>query len=167
MKIYQLEDDSIERHKGERKVHGVDDDTMSVTDSIATESDLTADTNSVTMDTDSDSDSENDSKSENNEDNERLQESESENNKSESKNDSGDGVQGIKAERTEESDKEEVSFPDTSISLQHVKGDKYVTTTCNIDCTVHFQLELMEPHYDLSQKFSILSFVAVVSSALL
>lgn len=130
MKIYQLEDDSIERHKGERKVYGVDDDTMSVTDSIATESDLTADTNSVTMDTDSDSDSENDSKSENNEDNERLQESESEHSKSES-NGNGDGVQGIKAERTEESDKEEVSFPDTSISLQHIKGDKYVTTTCN------------------------------------
>lgn len=155
MKIYQLEDDSIERHKGERKVHGVDDDTMSVTDSIATESDLTADTNSVTIDTDSDSDSENDSKSENNEDNERLQESDSENNKSESKNDNGDGVQGINAEKTDESDKEEVSFPDTSISLQHVKGDKYVTLTCNIDCTVHFQIELKDPHYDWSQKILI------------
>lgn len=158
MKIYQLEDDSIERHKGERKVHGVDDDTMSVTDSIATESDLTADTNSVTIDTDSDSDSENDSKSENNEDNERLQESDSENNKSESKSDSGDGVQGIKAERTEESDKEEVSFPDTSISLQHVKGDKYVTSTSTIDCTVHFQIEVKDPHYDLSQHFLISKF---------
>lgn len=123
--LFKLEDDSIERHKGERKVHGVDDDTMSVTDSVATESDLTADTNSVTIDTDSDSDSENDSKSENNEDNERLQESDSENNKSESKNDNGDGVQGINAEKTDESDKEEVSFPDTSISLQHVKGDKF------------------------------------------
>lgn len=159
MKIYQLEDDSIERHKGERKVHGVDDDTMSVTDSVATESDLTADTNSVTIDTDSDSDSENDSKSENNEDNERLQESDSENNKSESKSesksDSGDGVQGIKAERTEESDKDEVSFPDTSISLQHVKGDKYVTSTSNIDFTVYFEIGVKDPHYDLSQHFLI------------
>lgn len=162
MKIYQLEDDSIERHKGERKVHGVDDDTMSVTDSVATESDLTADTNSVTIDTDSDSDSENDSKSENNEDNERLQESDSENNKSESKSesksDSGDGVQGIKAERTEESDKDEVSFPDTSISLQHVKGDKYVTSTSNIDFTVYFEIEVKDPHYDLSQHFLISKF---------
>lgn len=156
MKIYQLEDDSIERHKGERKVHGVDDDTMSVTDSVATESDLTADTNSVTIDTDSDS--ENDSKSENNENNERLQESDSENNKSESKNDSGDGVQWIKAERTEESDKEEVSFPDTSISLQHVKGDKYVTSTSTTDCTVHFQIEVKDPQYDLSQHFLISKF---------
>ncbi|XP_048732715.1 ribosome quality control complex subunit NEMF-like [Ostrea edulis] len=132
--LFKLEDDSIERHRGERKVHKVEDDAISVADSIATESDLTADTNSVNQDTDSDSDSEteeNYNRSESTEDSERPQTD------SESKTDgNGDcqcvdkngkisGEDSDKKEVKEEDDKEKNLFPDTSISLQHVKGDKF------------------------------------------
>jgi hypothetical protein len=36
----QLEEDSVSRHKGERKVKTQDDDLESIADSIATESDM-------------------------------------------------------------------------------------------------------------------------------
>ena len=125
----QLEEESIERHRGERKVHGVEEDSMSVTDSIATESDLTADTDSVTIDTDSnsDSDSEDDNNSENGKESDRVQESESRKseNKSESRTEGSDN--GCNEDNTaDDKEEEEVGFPDTSISLQHVQGDKWV-----------------------------------------
>ncbi|XP_078313249.1 ribosome quality control complex subunit NEMF-like isoform X1 [Crassostrea virginica] len=126
--LFKLEEESIERHRGERKVHGVEEDSMSVTDSIATESDLTADTDSVTIDTDSnsDSDSEDDNKSENSKESDRVQESESRisENKSESRTEGSDN--GCNEDNTaDDKEEEEVGFPDTSISLQHVQGDKF------------------------------------------
>ena len=44
--IFQLEESSIFRHAGERKVRVAEDDEMSVADSIATESEVTIETNS-------------------------------------------------------------------------------------------------------------------------
>jgi hypothetical protein len=45
----QLEEDSVARHKGERKVKTQDDDLESIADSIATESDMTMDTENVLL----------------------------------------------------------------------------------------------------------------------
>ena len=105
----------------------MEEDSMSVTDSIANERDMTADTDSVTIDTDSksDSDSEDDNRSENSKESDRVHESESRISeyKNESRTEGSDN--GCNEDNTADDKEEEgVGFPDTSISLQHVQGDK-------------------------------------------
>ncbi|XP_061172941.1 ribosome quality control complex subunit NEMF-like [Saccostrea echinata] len=143
--MFKLEDGSIERHKGERKVHVTEDDSISVADSLATESDITADTNSLSLDSDSESEKEendqNDNNSEYGENSERLRddfgeidstvdkasalEGKETSVKSENRTGGSDDNRTDMEVKVEEEDETESLFPDTAISLQHVKGDKF------------------------------------------
>lgn len=137
--VFQLEEGSIFRHKGERKIRIAEDDTMSVADSIGTEND-TIDTNSIDGDSDNDSDNSSDSDNEEDKNDNKLQ-TLKEDSEDELCSDSKvkvEGsqvalaekevkVEGSKVEKQEDKDSSEddnAAFPDTSISLQHVKGDK-------------------------------------------
>lgn len=144
---FQLEEGSVENHKGERKIRTKEEDDLeSVADSIATESDITMETDSVNIDSDNSGD-----ESEEENVDESLQEkmetvkitikSESENcdkcesNDPDSKesesndlhsNESENSAKIVKSEQYEEKKQDsddECMFPDTSITLQHVKGD--------------------------------------------
>ncbi|XP_050405953.1 ribosome quality control complex subunit NEMF [Patella vulgata] len=101
-----LEEGSVERHRGERKVRTLeDDDAISVVDSVA-------DSETLDIDETETADGEEDSSS-SEEDGEKGEEMKEE--------------EAIEEEKEEESssEEEESSFPDTSINLQHVKGEKF------------------------------------------
>lgn len=147
----QLEEDSVSRHKGERKVKTQDDDLESIADSIATESDMTMDTENVLDESDDDdgvdSGEENDepcleSKMEKVEIRVKSEGDVSDSPRSESEShdldlpqsESYDEGTSVKVEQCDDSKEEsknnsdnsdgEQMFPDTNITLQHVKGDK-------------------------------------------
>ncbi|XP_046545079.1 nuclear export mediator factor NEMF-like [Haliotis rubra] len=123
--LFKLEEDSVDRHLGERKVRTLEEDEMSVTDSVAT--DVTAD-ESIISDDDSDSDDETEKTGvevTTVDSNEEGQENEEQG--EDDKEDDMLKVE-VKIEEKIEEDTEEKSgsaFPDTSINLLHVKGDKY------------------------------------------
>ena len=110
------------RHKDERRVRTADEDAISVAESMATESDVT----DVTADSDTDSSGSEDESNkldaiEENEEGNRPSDT------SEGNLDVKPGTSEMKSEDVEgskESDEEELEFPDTSIQLQHVRGDK-------------------------------------------
>lgn len=153
MQLLQLEEDSVSRHKGERKVRTQDDDLESIADSIATESDMTNDAESVLNESDNDDGS--DSGEENENDEQCLESkmekveikvksegdvSDSPRSESESHDldlpqsksyDKGTSVNVEQCDDSKEDSKNtsdnsdgEQMFPDTNITLQHVKGDK-------------------------------------------
>lgn len=141
----------MSRHKGERKVRTQDDDLESIADSIATESDMTNDAESVLNESDNDDGSDS---GEENETDEQCLESKMEkveirvksegdiSPRSESESHDLDLPQSesynkgtsVKVEQCDDSKEEsndnsdnsdgEQMFPDTNITLQHVKGDK-------------------------------------------
>ncbi|KAK3092818.1 hypothetical protein FSP39_007530 [Pinctada imbricata] len=111
--LFKLEEGSIPHHKGERKVHVTDDDTVS----IATESDITVDTTS-----DVEIEIEDDSSDEDNDDKKDKEQLETIDENSEGDNQGQSRSQEMKEEEEVE---EEGAFPDTELSLQHVKGDKF------------------------------------------
>ncbi|XP_060068947.1 ribosome quality control complex subunit NEMF-like [Ylistrum balloti] len=122
--LFKLEDDSILRHKGERKIRTTEEDEMS----IVTESDVTTDIASMVDMSDDSSDEDDNSQTGGEEQQqtlETLQEQEEETEEQhmpivEVK------VEEVKEQVTEEEKEEESSiFPDTEINLQHIKGDKY------------------------------------------
>ena len=150
--LFKLEEDSVSRHKGERKVKTQDDDLESIADSIATESDMTMDTENVLDESDDDdgvdSGEENDeqcleSKMKKVEIRVKSEGDVSDSPRSESESHDLDLPQSerydegtsVKVEQCDDSKEEsknnsdnsdgEQMFPDTNITLQHVKGDKY------------------------------------------
>ncbi|KAK6182203.1 hypothetical protein SNE40_009935 [Patella caerulea] len=106
--LFKLEEGSVERHRGERKVRTLeDDDAISVVDSVAdSETQDIDDTETADGEEDSSSSEEDGEKEEENKEEKAI---------------------AIEEEKEEESssEEEESSFPDTSISLQHVKGEKF------------------------------------------
>jgi len=152
MQLLQLEEDSVSRHKGERKVRTQDDDLESIADSIATESDMKAES---VLDENDDDDDGSDSGEENETDEQCLESkmekvqirvksegdvSDSPRSESEShdldlpQSESYDKGTSVKVEQCDDSKEDskntsdnsdgEQMFPDTNITLQHVKGDK-------------------------------------------
>ncbi|XP_033735846.1 nuclear export mediator factor Nemf-like [Pecten maximus] len=126
--LFKLEDDSISRHKGERKIRTTEEDEMSV----VTESDVTTDIDSVIDESDDDSSDEDDNSQTGDEGQQQRLDTLEEQNEETEEQDMPIvevKVEGVKEEMKEEmeEEKEEESsiFPDTEISLQHVKGDKY------------------------------------------
>ena len=152
--LFQLDEDSIFRHKDERKVRTLEDDASSVAESSATSNDQELDI--------SDGDSDSEHGTDQHEDEARNQggsdKKESQNAQKRTEDDkdqtsskrvnsqnSDDAKLDIERsssnEKTSETDEREEKaevvdsessdegeslFPDTSIQLQHVKGDKYV-----------------------------------------
>ena len=99
----QLDDESLEQHKNERRVRAPeDDDVMSVADSMTSEAQTEA-----TVD----------------DDNDNLSAAAGDVS-SESDDDVSESNVKLKNEDDEEDEVEEASFPDTSLALQHVKGGK-------------------------------------------
>lgn len=136
--LFKLEEGSVSRHKGERKVRTHEDDLESIADSVATESDLGMDTGSINNESDSDEDLDDDK--ENEEDSlqakmEKVEITMKSENETCDKDKSIDQVapksdiSDIKGQLNEENNSDssdgEQMFPDTKITLQHVKGDKY------------------------------------------
>ncbi|XP_021353469.1 nuclear export mediator factor Nemf-like isoform X2 [Mizuhopecten yessoensis] len=126
--VFKLEDDSIIRHKGERKIRTTEEDEMS----IITESDMATDTASMADVSDDDSSDQDDTSQTGEEGQQQgldtLEEQEEET------QEQGMQIVEVKVEGVKEKVKEEVEeekeeessmFPDTEISLQHIKGDKY------------------------------------------
>lgn len=154
----QLEEGSIARHAGERKVRTAEDDEISIADSTVAESE-------VTLETVSDNDEESEDESEQKTDgNDESVKSDTEQNDENVENDKSQNMDdetetGVKTEKSENDVKGEIcdnessdrtsenkeskreiivqkqcksvklptnvlEFPDTEISLHHVKGDK-------------------------------------------
>ncbi|XP_052768636.1 ribosome quality control complex subunit NEMF-like [Mya arenaria] len=166
--LFKLEEGSMSRHAGERKIRVTedDDDVMSIADSMATE---------VTLETTSDQEDEDDEETQDLEERENEEESESEQDEEQdsansektdaethaikqtknepviesaesdigisggegSENTSGKSAQ-VKSEGevvlvkqcAERPARPVIEFPDTEISLHHVKGDKYELARC-------------------------------------
>ncbi|XP_071079995.1 ribosome quality control complex subunit NEMF-like [Haliotis cracherodii] len=123
--LFKLEEGSVDRHQGERRVRTVEEDEMSVTESVVTESDITAD-ESIVSDDDSDSDEGGDGEKTGVDKSMDSNEEGKDDEEEEEDDDVEDDV--VKVEVKIEEDTEEKpgsAFPDTSINLLHVKGDKY------------------------------------------
>ncbi|KAK7505562.1 hypothetical protein BaRGS_00003307 [Batillaria attramentaria] len=150
--VFKLEDGSIERHLGERKVRTTDDDTSSIADTIAseTESALTLDDfeeEDLADGVSDDSDEEREVNGDEGVDDmgtsgqasgstkEADSDGDSDGHGDKASSDEGEGDGGERKETEErgaggrEGAKPKstpvVEFPDTSINLMHVKGDKY------------------------------------------
>lgn len=137
---FKVDEDSVFRHKGERRVRALEED------SVTTYSDVTDVTDQVGSDNDEEEEEEGgDTDTESTNDKlEDIEESDSEEAEkaptdSGEKNDTGDVSKEVKGGAALENGKEaendpsdsddsdgELQFPDTSIKLQHVKGDKWV-----------------------------------------
>ncbi|KAL3872530.1 hypothetical protein ACJMK2_035753 [Sinanodonta woodiana] len=171
--MFKLEDGSITRHAGERRVRTADEDEMSVADSMATESEATIETNSDSEMEDVDDNIDGDKSDEDDDKEDAKQEDRDAINdigrqKDESENDH------LEADDTEEdelhartvlsrditmseehsrktqdgetsSGREEVdmAFPDTMINLQHVKGDKFELSRSRTDSSRTSESELV------------------------
>lgn len=135
--MFQLEEGSVSRHKGERKVRTLEDDLESIADSVATESDLGLDTGSINNDSDSDEDL--DDHKENEEDSlegkmEKVEITMKSDDETCGKSDKDKSIDQVapqsdikgqlKETNNSDSSDGEQTFPDTKITLQHVKGDK-------------------------------------------
>ena len=123
-----MDEDSILRHKDERKVRGVDEDAMSVTESV-----LTDDPNDV-IDEEENSDSEEDGEDTDSSSRSDLQDIKEEPEQSVDAVSEDVNKMDIAAaaaadvEEEEVEEEDEALFPDTNIELHHVKGDKWVRT---------------------------------------
>ncbi|CAG5114692.1 unnamed protein product, partial [Candidula unifasciata] len=144
--MFKLEDGSVERHKGERRVKVTDDDAMSVTDSAAA-SIQESDDIDIDISDGSSSEAEEESATASNDPSHHTDVGNGENNEETSQindeNISEEGDAEVKSEpavdkvptseakvssadtEKEKGDVQSFEFPDTSINLLHVKGDKY------------------------------------------
>ncbi|XP_069118098.1 ribosome quality control complex subunit NEMF-like [Argopecten irradians] len=123
--LFKLEDGSIFRHKGERKIRTTEEDEMS----IVTEGDAATDLDSIVDMSDDGSSDEDDSSQTSSQQQvlDTVEEQEEEQAMQMVEVKVEEVKQDVKEEEQEQQEKEEESseFPDTEISLQHVKGDKY------------------------------------------
>ncbi|GFR96885.1 nuclear export mediator factor Nemf-like, partial [Elysia marginata] len=146
--LFKLEESSVERHLGERKVRTADTDTISVTDSITGLSSSQGD-DEMELDISDASDDENEEDSVQSDDVEKLDsnldevietdcvvEEKKENDtwakaeptlQGEEKPENAVKEKGIQKfqQNKKEREEKEIMFPDTNINLTHVKGDKY------------------------------------------
>lgn len=163
--LFKLEEGSVSRHKGERKVRTLEDDLESIADSVATESDLGLDTGSINNDSDSDEDL--DDHKENEEDSlegkmEKVEITMKSDDETCGKSDKDKSIDQVapqndikgqlKETNNSDSSDGEQTFPDTKITLQHVKGDKY---ELHRDRTPSESIEppqdLVQDHVDIKQ----------------
>lgn len=123
--LFKLEDGSVFRHKGERKIRTTEEDEMS----IVTEGDAATDLDSIVDMSDDGSSDEDDSSQTSSQQQvlDTVEEQEEEQAMQMVEVKVEEVKQDVKEEEQEQQEKEEESseFPDTEISLQHVKGDKY------------------------------------------
>ena len=136
----QLDDTSVFRHKGERKVRSAEEDAASVSDSIATESEISE----VSMETKDGDSSDMDTEEEGKEDGEvatevakgwsvpdaasgagiNLEAAEEAQGEEKEREEEEENWEDAREEKEDSEEEEESLFPDTSIQLQHVMGGK-------------------------------------------